>query len=147
MELRSPRTPKEFEDYFNLRWKILRSPWNQSHESEKDEFEKAALHVGAFEDDLLVGVGRIHAIDEKKAQVRYMAVLPEFAGRGIGKLILEYLEAHAKESGFHSIELNSRDTAVQFYSKQGYDLIKKAHVLYGEVSHTVMRKVIIAEGE
>ena len=43
----SPRTPKEFEEYYDLRWRILRAPWQQPRGSEKDDWEHLADHVSA----------------------------------------------------------------------------------------------------
>lgn len=33
---------ENFEEYYYLRWKVLRKPWNQPIGSEKDELEKTA---------------------------------------------------------------------------------------------------------
>jgi hypothetical protein len=44
MEIRSPETVEEFMQYYELRWRLLRKPWNQPKGSEKDEKEDEAFH-------------------------------------------------------------------------------------------------------
>ena len=39
-EVRSPETEKEWDDYYYLRWKILRSDFSDDIDSAKDELEK-----------------------------------------------------------------------------------------------------------
>ena len=43
MIVRAPSTEKEFERYRDLRWGILRAPWNQPKGSEVDELESKAF--------------------------------------------------------------------------------------------------------
>jgi GNAT superfamily N-acetyltransferase len=141
MLIRSPATEAEFEAYYAFRWKLLREPWNQPPGSEKDEFEGQAIHLAAWDDSgTIVGVGRLHRVVEDCGQIRYMAVDPAQQGRGIGKAILEELEARAIESGIREIMLNSRQDALQFYEKNGYKVLKPSHTLFGVVPHFEMRK-------
>ena len=58
--VREPKGLQEFEQYYDLRWKILREPWAQPPESAKDEHEADAVHLGAWVNGELVGVGRLH---------------------------------------------------------------------------------------
>ncbi len=142
VKLRPPETAEEFDAYYNLRWMVLRAPWNQPKGSEKDEYEGAAYHMAAYIDHHVIGVGRIHATDKKKAHIRYMAVSPEHVGQGIGSAILEKLELHAIEKGITNVELNSRDTAASFYKKHGYIVVKDGHLLYEKIPHVVMQKTL-----
>ena len=48
MKLRPPETAEEFDAYYNLRWMVLRAPWNQPTGSEKDEYEGIVLRGGAY---------------------------------------------------------------------------------------------------
>lgn len=144
MNLRPPKSETEFNDYYDLRWKVLRKPWGRPKGSEKDNFEDIAFHIGVFDENRIIGVGRIHPLNEGVAQIRYMAVLPEYRGQGIGARIIASLEKRAIIENFDMIELNSRDKAVTFYLKQGYTVTKKGHVLYGEIPHAVMKKSLLS---
>jgi ribosomal protein S18 acetylase RimI-like enzyme len=141
MFIRSPASELEFEGYYAFRWKILREPWGQPPGSEKDPFESEAIHLGVWDDaGRLIGVGRLHCPVEKSGQIRYMAVDPAQRKSGVGKAILRELEARAMESGIEEIKLNSRQEAVQFYEKNGYQVLRPSHTLFGKIPHFEMWK-------
>jgi len=142
MIVRVPLTDEEFDKYYDLRWRILRAPWNQPKGSEKDELEGKSIHIIAIIEGEIVGCGRIHFNSIDEAQIRYMAVENELQGRGIGKLILNELEQKALEKGAKKIILNARENAVKFYDKNGYKIVKESHTLFGEIKHFLMRKDI-----
>jgi predicted GNAT family N-acyltransferase len=141
MAITQPQTPEEFEKYYDLRWRILRAPWDQPRGSEKDEKEDGAIHVMVYEKDKIpVGVGRVHFNSAEEAQVRYMAVEEDQQGKGIGAIILKELERSAAQKGAKIIMLNARDNAVTFYEKYGYEVVKKSHTLFDSIPHFEMRK-------
>ncbi len=141
MLLRSPGNDSEFQAYYALRWKILREPWNQAPGSEKDEFEGEAIHLAAWNaDGKLVGVGRLHRLLEDCGQIRFMAVDPEQRSHGVGRAILRELEIRAIQIRFQEIKLNSRQEAVPFYQKNGYQIVRAADTLFGTIPHFEMRK-------
>jgi len=143
MKIVEPKTEKEFEKYYDLRWRILRSPWNQEKGSEKDNLEDQSIHIMCLDQSNVVGVGRVHFNSEDEAQIRYMAVENNQQGRGIGGKILLELEGKVKEKGVKYIVLNSRESAVDFYKKYGYVVIGDAPTLFGVIRHFRMRKDLI----
>jgi len=140
MIIKSPETRQEFFDYFDLRWRILRAPWNQPKGSEQDEFEGQAIHVIAVEEDKIIGCGRVHFISSDEAQIRYMAVENHWQGKGVGKLILAELEKRVTEKGAKKIILHARENVVGFYEKNGYSVVKPSHTLFGIIPHYLMEK-------
>ncbi|MDH5711047.1 MAG: GNAT family N-acetyltransferase [Gammaproteobacteria bacterium] len=141
--IKRPKTEKEFEDYYDLRWRILREPWNQPRGSEKDEFEDNSFHIMACDkNNNVVGIGRLHFNNKKEAQIRYMAVAPEYTNLGIGALILETLEEQAQQQGCKNIVLDAREKAVGFYIKNNYKLLNKSHLLFNSIQHFRLKKRI-----
>jgi GNAT superfamily N-acetyltransferase len=141
MLIRPPVTESEFEAYYAFRWKLLREPWNQPLGSERDELEGEAIHLAAWDDaGHLIGVGRLHRVTESNGQVRYMAVDQTRRSHGVGKAILHELEARAIALGIQEIILNSRQDAVPFYQKNGYQVLRPAHTLFGTIPHFEMWK-------
>jgi ribosomal protein S18 acetylase RimI-like enzyme len=141
IELTNPETAEEFEAYYDLRWRILRGPWDQPRGSERDEHEAGAAHVMAREDgSRVVGVGRGHLVSPCQAQIRYMAVEPDCRGRGIGAAILLKLEARLREGGAKEIMLNAREGAVKFYEGHGYAIVAPAPTLFDVILHFRMTK-------
>ena len=140
LEIRQPETPAEWEKYYEIRWKILREPWDQERGNEKDNLEAKAYHLLAKEKKEILGVGRIHLNSTKEAQVRYMAVLPQAQGRGIGAKILKELEEFVKEINIEKIILNAREDAVPFYQRAGYQIIGDGETLFGTIHHKKMQR-------
>jgi N-acetylglutamate synthase-like GNAT family acetyltransferase len=141
--IKSPKSKSDFASYYYLRWKILRKPYDQKLGSEKDSKELDSYHVMASTiKGKLIGVGRIYQDSDKKAQIRYMAVEEDYRKNQVGKSILNELEYHAANRLIESIYLNSRESALEFYIKNGYKIIKKSHVLFGNLQHWLMIKNI-----
>ncbi len=139
--IKQPETEKEFEDYFNLRWCVLREPWHQPKGSEKDELENESFHIMACdENNYVIGVGRLHFNNETEAQIRYMAVVPEYTNQGVGASILKVLEEKARQEQCKTIVLDARENAVSFYQKKGYELLEKSHLLFDSIQHFRMEK-------
>lgn len=150
--VKEPINEDEIKSYYYLRWKMLRAPWQQPQGSEKDEFEANACHrMACLQEGEIIGVGRLHQktmlndYSERVAQVRYMAVSPDYQRMGIGTRILSALEEAARQWGTQLIMLNSRESAVAFYQRQGYQVIAPSQLLYGEIAHYEMRKALIPE--
>lgn len=143
IQITSPHTDEQWRDYYALRWQILRAPWQQAPGSERDEHEDAAWHVMAMnEQNDIIGVGRIHQLDEQRAQIRYMAIAEGCRGQGIGKAVLAALESKAHEWAIHTIMLNARSVVKDFYRAHGYAEVAQGETLFGSIPHTVMCKYL-----
>jgi len=141
MKILQPVNSNDMNAYFHFRWKLLRAPWDQPIGSEKDEFEESAFHIMATDDqDIIVGVGRIHPTDTTTAQIRYMAVSPESRNQGVGSMIINALEYQARSENISKLVLNARDSAVGFYQQHNYQSTGKANTLYNRIPHTQMQK-------
>ena len=140
IQIEEPLTSEDFERYYDLRWRILREPWNQPRGSERDDREDRSTHIIARIEDKIIAVGRVHFNSDVEAQVRYMAVESKHQGRGFGSLLLKELEKKAREKGAKYIVLNARENATAFYEKNGYKKIDKAPTLFGRVEHWKMLK-------
>ncbi len=135
-----PETREDFEKYYDLRWRILRKPWNQPKGTRKDEHEDSAIRIMARIDDKVVGVGRAHFNSEEETQIRYMAVETEYQGKGVGSSVLEELERRASEKGARYAVVNARENAIGFYQDNGYKIVGEAPTLFGCIHQRKMRK-------
>lgn len=139
--LRAPNTAEEFSQYYQLRWQILRKPWQQALGSEQDTQELNAIHRMIIDDKAnVLAVGRLEKITEKQGQIRFMAVDDNLQGQGLGQQIINALEQQASQLGMTEICLNARDSALSFYQKLGYENKGYSHTLFDEVQHTRMIK-------
>ncbi len=145
IECRAPLTKQELQKYYFLRWQVLREPWSQPQGSERDECEAQAIHRAVFDlQKNVLAVGRLDFTDQFHAQIRYMAVVEQAQGNGYGQQVLMALEHEASRRGAKKITLQARESAVTFYQQLGYQLVKKSHLLYGEIQHFTMQKNVAA---
>jgi len=141
MNIIEPSTPDEYQRYYELRWMILRAPWNQPRGSERDELEQYSSHVMIVDSNqAAVGVGRLHFNTIREAQIRYMAIAIKQQRKGLGTLLLQALEDKAVELGAACIVLDAREHALGFYRKYGYELDGPGHVLFNTIPHVKMSK-------
>lgn len=140
MLIKSPRSDHEWKLYYQLRFEVLREPWNQPQGSEILVDEHQAIHAIALEDKKVLGVARLHPSGEKQGQVRCVAVAMGQQGKGIGKKLMVYLEEKARTLNMNEIILEARENAVPFYESIGYHILQESYLLFGEIQHFTMRK-------
>lgn len=146
LQLRSPQTDAEWQAYYQLRWQVLRAPWQQPPGSERDELEGESIHLMLMaENGDIAAVGRLHKVDVHTAQVRYMAVADAWQGQGAGARILQGLEQHAVAMGVNTVVLNARESALHFYTRQGYQQQATAPTQFG-ILHFRMQKSLVLAG-
>jgi N-acetylglutamate synthase-like GNAT family acetyltransferase len=136
-----PSSAEDFEDYYRLRYTILRKPWAQPEGSEKDSEEDQAFHFAVKDNHgRIKGVCRLQKIDQVTGQIRYMAVATEVQGKGLGRMLLQAAEERAVQEGLTVIILQAREQAVPFYRSNGYIIVEKTFLLFGAVQHYLMQK-------
>lgn len=137
-QLSAPQSEAQWQAYYNLRYQVLRAPWGQAPGSERDELEAGSFHqMVTSADGEVLAVGRLHRLDDGRAQVRYMAVSPAAQGKGLGAMVLMALERQAGAWGSSAIVLNARENAFGFYRKLGYRFGEQLPPLYG-IAHQQM---------
>ncbi|MBM3736828.1 MAG: N-acetyltransferase [Acidobacteria bacterium] len=76
-----------------------------------------------YDDGRLRGCGALHFYTSVAAEVRSLAVDPTEKGRGIGRALMEHIEAEADEFGIQS--LFAFTYVPDFFKKMGYDLVDR----------------------
>ena len=138
--LKSPSSYQEWKEYFLFRYKILRKPIGLHRSTIRDKLEKISYHIMAANNKReIIGVGRLHFVNTKESQIRYMAVDKNFRKKGVGNAIVHKLEMHSIDSHRNNIILNARENAVIFYSKLGYVNFGKIDVGI-DIKHFQMKK-------
>ena len=136
----SPVTKEEFNNYYYFRWFYLRKEFSDNIELAKDELENVSCHLMAIYEGKIIGVGRIHKIDNQISQIRYMAVDSSYQKLVIGSLILTNLINIAISDKQDCVMLHSREHAIDFYKKNNFKIIRKSHLLYGKIQHFLMKR-------
>jgi len=135
-----PISKNDFDKYLIFRWRLLRFPWGGKRGTETDNLEDISTHRAIKDNDNnIVGVGRIHFI-KQHAQIRYMAIKKSHRGKGLGTKIIIDFESIALKNRIKKIFLNSRENAIKFYQKNGYEVINKTDSSFGDIIHYRMEK-------
>ncbi len=140
VEVREPSTELEWNNYYELRYRVLRAPLHQPLGSEKNEGDSTGVHFALYEDRILKAIARLDQSAEKIAQVRFVAVESTVQGKGYGKIIMTAVENAAKDRGDEQMILHARDYAVDFYLKLNYTLVEKSYLLFDVLQHFLMEK-------
>jgi len=74
-----------------------------------------------------------HYLGENLTRLHKIYLLPESQGKGAGKLLLEAVEAKAKEnqSGAVSLNVNRFNKAQTFYGKHGFEIVGEEDINIG----------------
>lgn len=148
MAVQPPATPAEWAAYYQLRYEVLRQPWQQPPGSEVADDDAAPTTTHALllaPDGQALGVGRLHPSGAGQGQIRFMAVASAAQGQGVGRRILEFLESAARRQGLTQLVLHAREEAVPFYQQLGYTVVAPSHTLFGTIPHLLMRKELAAD--
>jgi len=126
----------------SLREEILRKPLGLAFSPEDLEAEKEDILVAAFEEERLVACCLLTVKDKTTAKLRQMAVNHEVQGKGVGRALIHFAEAVARDHGFRKIAMHARKTAAGFYEKMGYSICGSE---FQEVTipHFVMEKALL----
>lgn len=77
-------------------------------------------YIVAVDNYLPIATCRLYAIDEAKVMLGRIVVLPEYRHQGIGTQVVIEAETWAKELGFTTAIVESRDNKIPFYESMGY---------------------------
>jgi predicted GNAT family N-acyltransferase len=140
MEIRTPNSSDEWDDYYRLRYLVLRKPLGQPEGSERNEGDLTGEHFALYQDNVLKAIARLDNYAPTISQVRFVAVDSSIQGKGYGKLIMEAVEKRSIETGNTKMILHARDYAVPFYEKLNYKLVEKSYKLFDVLQHYFMEK-------
>lgn len=109
----------------NQFWKLFQTTgWNEKYQLSPGELVQALRTswyvLSAYEDEKLVGFGRLVSDGVLHAMVYELIVLPEYQGQGIGGKLLEKLVEKCEGVGVRDIQLFCARGKRKFYEKRGF---------------------------
>lgn len=93
-------------DCININWQEVRNILKTvgmsyvDAEIHKKSFENSEIVIFIFDNDKLIGFGRAISDGVRQSSIYDVSILPEYQGKGIGKLILENIISHAPSCNF-----------------------------------------------
>lgn len=133
-------TDELYEGECHLRFRVLREPLGYSPADVAFPFEADSLHLLAVDADRTVrGCVLFHPDGDGGGRLYQMAVDPVLQGQGVGRALVLHMEAELQDRGTHHVDLHSRDVAVGFYARLGYEPVGPEYEEVG-IPHQNMRK-------
>ena len=77
-------------------------------------------YIVMIDNYLPIATCRLYAINEEQVMLGRIVVLPEYRLQGLGTLVVIEAEKWAKELGYHTAIVESRDNKIHFYETMGY---------------------------
>lgn len=109
----------EWTDAVRLREKILREPLGSSFTDQELEEEKYHFQIAGFLDDAIIATAvLVPEGDEMKMQ--RVVVTENLRSLNIGSEMMTFCEKFASDKNFKVMYCHARDSAVNFYIKNGY---------------------------
>ncbi len=138
-------TPDDLRRAFALRTRVFVGEQGVPPEIEQDGREGECRHVVVYDESnaaaaAVVATGRLLP-GQGYAKVQRVAVAIERRGTGLGRVVMDGLEAVAREAGFHLIRLSSQESAIGFYERLGYVAFGE-RFLEASIVHRDMEKTL-----
>ena len=112
----------KYQELWNLREAILRKPLGLSLSNENLSRDLTNTIFIAQHNDKIIGCVLMEPKDNDTVQLRAMAVYNEWQGKGVGRMLVQALEAHAWQNGYNKIILHARKVVLPFYQSMNYQL-------------------------
>lgn len=111
----------EYGETVELRRRVLRRPLGLDFTREQLASERGSIHLALYKYGRLAACLVLRPEGEYGIQMRQVAVDEGMRGRGLGRRLVRISEKVARESGYKRMFCHARETAVDFYSKMGYE--------------------------
>ncbi|HEX7056056.1 MAG TPA: GNAT family N-acetyltransferase [Bacilli bacterium] len=109
---------------------------------EYDESPESCRHVLAVIGGAAVAAGRWIPLREDTVKMQRLAVLRDFRGQGIGRAVLQELEAWARDLQYSWSILDAQLHAESFYRKLGYAPVSGEVFWEAGMEHIQMKKCL-----
>ena len=125
---------------FRIQYDCLNRDWNYVSETlervgmayfegeiHKKAFENSYAVVFVFDDDTLVGFGRAISDGVYQAAIYDIAVLPEYQGKGIGRIVIDNITKNLPQCNFILYASPGKEV---FYEKMSFKKMKTGMALF-----------------
>lgn len=130
----------EYKDAVSLRERILRAPFGLSFSEAELLAEKSHIQIVGLNDKEVIATA-VLVPEGQHCKMQRVVVKEDLVNAGIGSKMMAFCENCAKKHGFKTIYCHARDSAVNFYLKNGY-IAEGNYFDEDTIPHLKMRKVL-----
>jgi predicted GNAT family N-acyltransferase len=110
-----------------------------------DGKDETADHILAYVENQPVGTVRVRYLDHQTAKIERLAVLSDFRGQGIGKLLMEEALKIAAKKRINTVVIHAQDYVKSLYLKLGFlpegELFEEAGISHVKMIKYVKSKI------
>ena len=104
-------------DLYRIRWLVFVKEQGVPEELEQDQFDAVCWHVLARDSaGQPIATGRLR----QDGRLGRLAVLKPWRGHGVGKAMVMWMLALARQQGFDTVHLHAQTQASDFYERLGF---------------------------
>ncbi|MCP3026654.1 GNAT family N-acetyltransferase [Halobacillus sp. A5] len=138
LDLRTVQSEEELKDAFSVREEVFINEQNVSVEDEQNEYDETATHIIGYVDEKPLIAARLRFVGDY-GKFERICVAKSHRGQSLGKQVIVYMEAVAKEAGCQHSKLNAQTHAEGFYKNLGYETVSEEFLDAG-IPHVTMTK-------
>lgn len=129
----------EYEVSIDIRNEAFRKPWGMDIRDEDLTGDRNMDMYGAYLDGKMIATVFLTEDDKDTARVKSVAILQEYRNHGLGRYMMDFIEAKARDNGYTKVNLMGRVSVEGFYHKLGYNTISNPYE-YHTIPHIDMTK-------
>lgn len=130
----------EYKDAVSLRERILRAPFGLNFSEAELLAEKSHIQIVGLHGKEVIATA-VLVPEGQHCKMQRVVVKEDLVNTGIGSKMMGFCEDRAKKHGFKTIYCHARDSAVNFYLKNGY-APEGNYFDEDTIPHLKMRKVL-----
>lgn len=138
MTVKMVETEEEMKKAYEIRRTVFIEEQNVPPEIEVDQYEDEAIHFICYDDEKVIGAGRLRFVGEH-GKLERICVLKPYRGKSFGKKIIEAMEKEIVNNNYSKALLNAQTHAKEFYERIGYQVISDEFIEAG-IPHVTMEK-------
>ena len=132
---------KIYQDALKIRYKVFVDEQKVPEELEIDRLESLSTHGVLYESNQAVATVRLYPLSTNSYKIQRVAVLKDYRGIGMGRLLMKELENKIKKENTQQLILDSQNNAISFYQKLGYELSSAEFMDAGIPHHTMIKNI------
>ena len=112
---------REMKTAFQVRRRVFVDEQGVSENLVFDGCDREAMHMVVEDGEEIIGTARIRFLPDNQAKLERMAVLASFRGKGIGRMVISFLDQELRNRQVEQLVLHAQYEAVAFYKSCGFE--------------------------
>ncbi len=134
-------TDPQLKEALEIRCRVFVEEQGVDPALEIDDYDGVAWHVLARLDGTPVGTARLVMLDQQRAKIGRVAVLPEYRGQGIATQLVKLLMEYSRREGRTQAILDAQLTVIPLYEKLGFEAVGEVFLDADILHRRMIRKL------